>query len=72
MSNIKLIIEHRKNFSWEEFQKNYPSFYIALDGFVNDAFNYNECLSHSYSGKRLFEKHSLSEEGFWKIKKGIS
>lgn len=27
-----------------------------------------EYLSKSYSGKRLSEKHSMDEEGFWKIK----
>jgi hypothetical protein len=46
MSRFNLIVEPRNSISWENFKKNYPPFSIALDGFVNDAPNYDEHTKH--------------------------
>lgn len=46
MSKFTLFIEPRNSISWEKFQKDYPKYSIALDGFVNDAPNYNEQTKH--------------------------
>jgi hypothetical protein len=46
MSKFNLIVEPRNSVSWEDFKKNYPPFSIALDGFVNDAPNYDEDTRH--------------------------